>query len=90
MAFDMKTIHDLILPNEKFMYRYDIDPVFDYSRVDEPQWKYWFAWRPIKVDDRWVWWKPVGYKFSEDMGMSSGYVFHYRLWTEIVREALCD
>lgn len=26
---------------------------------DFGEWESWFAWHPIVVDNKWVWWEPV-------------------------------
>jgi len=38
----------------------------------EPEWKKWFAWHPVKIEERWVWLKTIfkrtylGYPMSWD------------------------
>lgn len=63
------------------------DPLFDFDgeRVD---WTYWFAWYPVRVEDKWVWLQPLGWRSVIDYGVHTEIVNQYRLWVEVVREQL--
>jgi hypothetical protein len=26
-------------------------------------WEFWFAWRPVRIKDKWVWWRLIERRF---------------------------
>lgn len=45
--------------------------------MDILNWHRWFAWRPVLVENYWVWWEPVWRKGD---GWYDGIDWSYKLW----------
>lgn len=47
-------------------------------------WHVWFAWRPVYVNNRWVWWRHIYRAWDWDagdwIGDFSGYAFPRGAW----------
>ena len=38
------------------------------QRLEKRGWHLWFAWYPVRVELRWVWWEYVGRRVAFPMG----------------------
>jgi hypothetical protein len=63
------------------------DPLFDFDG-EKVDWTYWYAWRPVIAEGKWVWLQPVGWRTVIDYGLHTEFLTQYRLWKSIVYDRM--
>lgn len=53
-------------------------PLFDSPLLYLGTWYPWYAWRPVKVEGRWVWLKRIERQIHCSVGETPGYLTLYR------------